>query len=285
MQGIQNFDTIISIDQNPIGHTIRSNVGTYTEVLDRMREFFAQLPEARAKGLISRHFSYNHKKGMCTGCWGLGYKRVEMFFLPSVKVPCQECNGLRLNPLSLEVKYGGKNFGQYLNSTVNEVRLAFENFPRIIRIIDTLIDVGLGYLKLGQEMVTLSGGEAQRIKLSRELAKRARGKTLYVMDEPTIGLHSDDIQKLLKVLHRLVDKGHTMVIIEHNLDMIKNADTSSTSVPAPARKEAMSCLPALQKNSPDAKSPLQPGISLRAISSQEYVKYECQPEDEHIDSY
>ncbi len=224
VQGIQNFDTIISIDQNPIGHTVRSNVGTYTEVLDRMREFFAKLPGARAKGLLSRHFSYNHKKGMCTGCWGLGYKRVEMFFLPPIKVPCEECSGLRLNPVSLEVKYDGKNFGQYLDSTVNEARLAFENFPRITRILDTLIGVGLGYLKLGQEMVTLSGGEAQRIKLSRELAKRARGKTLYIMDEPTIGLHSDDIQKLLKVLHRLVDKGHTMVIIEHNLDMIKNAD-------------------------------------------------------------
>jgi excinuclease ABC subunit A len=224
VSGIGHFDKIISIDQNPIGHTVRSNVGTYTEVLDRMREFFAKLPAAQSRGLITRHFSYNHRKGMCTNCWGLGYKRVEMFFLPPVKVPCDECGGLRLNPLSLEVEYKGKNFGQYLNATVNEARLAFENFPRITRILDTLIDVGLGYLKLGQEMATLSGGEAQRIKLSRELAKRALGKTLYVMDEPTIGLHSSDIQKLLKVLHRLVDKGHTMIIIEHNLDIIKNAD-------------------------------------------------------------
>jgi excinuclease ABC subunit A len=161
---------------------------------------------------------------MCTACWGMGYRKVEMHFLPPVRVVCEECHGLRLNPISLEVQYQGKNFGQYLNCTVDEARVVFQNHPRIIRILDTLIAVGLGYLKLGQEIVSLSGGEAQRIKLSRELAKRSTGKTLYLLDEPTTGLHSDDIKKLLAVLHKLVDKGNTVVMIEHQLDMIKNAD-------------------------------------------------------------
>lgn len=224
VSGIEHFDKIISIDQNPLGHTIRSDVGTYVEVLARMREFFAALPAAKMRGLQTKHFSYNHRRGMCTACWGLGYRRVEMHFLPPVRVVCEECKGLRLNPVSLEVMYGGKNFGQYLDYTVDEARIAFQNHPRITRILDTLIAVGLGYLKLGQEVVSLSGGEAQRIKLSRELAKRSTGKTLYLLDEPTTGLHSDDIKKLLQVLHKLVDKGNTMIIIEHNLDVIKNAD-------------------------------------------------------------
>jgi excinuclease ABC subunit A len=222
--GIDHFDKVISIDQNPLGHTVRSDVGTYVEVLARMRDFFVTLPAAKTRGLQTKHFSYNHRRGMCTSCWGLGYRRVEMYFLPTVKVVCEDCKGLRLNPVSLEVTYAGKNFGQYLDMTVDEARIAFQNHPRITRILDTLIAVGLGYLKLGQEIVSLSGGEAQRIKLSRELAKRSSGKTLYLLDEPTTGLHSDDINKLLKVLHTLVDKGNTMVIIEHNLDVIKNAD-------------------------------------------------------------
>ncbi len=224
VSGISNFDKVISIDQNPIGHTARSDVGTYVEVLSRMREFFATLPAARMRGLQPKHFSYNHRRGMCTSCWGMGYKKVEMHFLPAVKVVCEECHGMRLNPVSLEVTYQGKSFGQYLDSTVDEARIAFQNHPRIVRLLDTLIAVGLGYLKLGQEMASLSGGEAQRIKLSRELAKRSTGRTLYLLDEPTTGLHSDDINKLLKVLHHLVDKGNTMIIIEHNLDIIKNAD-------------------------------------------------------------
>lgn len=224
VKGISHFDKIISIDQNPIGHTARSDVGTYVDILGRMREFFASLPLARSKGLQGKHFSYNHRRGMCTACWGLGYKRVEMYFLPPIRVVCEDCHGLRLNPVSLEVTYAGKNFGQYLDMTVDEVRAVFQNHPRIIRPLDTLISVGLGYLKLGQEMASLSGGEAQRIKLSRELAKRSTGQTLYLLDEPTTGLHSDDIKKLLSVLQRLVDKGNTMVIIEHNLDIIKNAD-------------------------------------------------------------
>lgn len=224
VSGIHQIDKLLSIDQNPIGHTSRSDVGTYVEVLTRMREFFASLPLARAKGLEPKHFSYNHRRGMCTACWGLGYKRVEMHFLPAVEVTCEECQGMRLNPVSLEVLYSGKNFGQYLDMTVDQARAIFANHPRIIRILDTLIAVGLGYLKLGQQMATLSGGEAQRIKLSRELAKRSTGKTLYLLDEPTKGLHSDDIKKLLVVLNKLVDKGNTVVIIEHNTDMIKNAD-------------------------------------------------------------
>lgn len=222
--GIENFEKVISIDQNPIGHTSRSDVGTYVEVLTRMREFFTSLPLARTKGLQGKHFSYNHRRGMCTSCYGMGYKRIEMHFLPSIKIVCDDCNGLRLNPVSLEVTYSGKNLGQYLNSTIDELRIVFQNHPRITRILDTLISVGLGYLKLGQEMASLSGGEAQRMKLSRELAKRSTGKTLYLLDEPTTGLHSDDIHKLLGVLHKLVDKGNTMIIIEHNIDMIKNAD-------------------------------------------------------------
>ncbi len=224
VSGISHFDRLISIDQNPIGHTIRSDVGTYVEVFTRLREFFSQLPLAKVHGLLPQHFSYNHRKGMCSHCWGLGYRRIDMQFLPEVKVMCEACKGLRLNPLSLEVVYAGKNLGEYLNTTIDEIRAIFANHPRIIRILDTVISVGLGYLKLGQEMATLSGGEAQRIKLSRELAKRSSGKTLYLLDEPTTGLHPDDIKKLLSVIHKLVDKGNTMVVIEHQLDVIKNAD-------------------------------------------------------------
>lgn len=222
--GMQQFDKVICIDQNPLGHTVRSDVSTYSEVLTRIREFYAGLPQAAMRGLQPKHFSYNHKKGMCTACNGLGYCKVEMHFLPPIKVVCEDCKGMRLNPLSLEVTYAGKNLGQWLDSTVDEARKGFENHPRITRILDTLIAVGLGYLKLGQEIVSLSGGEAQRLKLSRELAKRSTGKTLYLLDEPTTGLHSDDINKLLKVLHKLVDKGNTMIIIEHNLEIIKNGD-------------------------------------------------------------
>lgn len=224
VRGLAQFDKVISIDQDPIGHTVRSDVGTYADVLPRLRDFFVMLPEARAKGLQPKHFSCNHRRGMCTACWGMGYKKVEMHFLPPVRVECEECQGLRLNPVSLGVKYLGKSFGEYLNMTVDQLRVIFQNHPRIIRILDTLIDVGLGYLKLGQESVSLSGGEAQRLKLSRELAKRSTGKTIYLLDEPTTGLHNDDILKLLQVLQRLVDKGNTMIMIEHHLDMIKNAD-------------------------------------------------------------
>lgn len=218
------FDKLIVIDQSPIGHTIRSDVGTYTDVLPILREFYSSLGASRVKGLQPRHFSYNHRRGMCTDCWGLGYKKVEMLFLPPVKVICDQCQGLRLNPITLSINYEGKNFGQLLEMSVTEARIQFSILPKVCRILDTLISVGLDYLKLGQEMVSLSGGEAQRIKLSRELARRGTGKTLYLLDEPTTGLHPDDIKKLLLLIHRLVDKGNTMVIIEHNLDIIKNAD-------------------------------------------------------------
>lgn len=224
ISGIYHFDRLITIDQNPIGLTARADVATYTEVLGPIREFFASLPQAKMRGLLPKNFSYNHLRGMCTNCWGMGYKKVEMHFLPSIRVECEECHGLRLNKMSLEVTYKEKNLGQLLQYTIDELRSLFENHPRICRILDTLIAVGLGYLQLGQEMASLSGGEAQRIKLSRELSKRSSGKTLYLLDEPTTGLHSDDIVKLLKVLHQLVDKGNTMIMIEHNLDMIKNAD-------------------------------------------------------------
>lgn len=218
------FNKLIVIDQNPIGHTVRSDVGTYSEVLPVLREFYASLAASRVKGLQPRHFSYNHRKGMCTNCWGLGYKKVEMLFLPPVRVVCDQCQGLRLNQLSLGVEYEGRNFGQLLDMTIDEARPRFEILPKARRILDTLISVGLGYLKLGQEMASLSGGEAQRMKLSRELARRGTGKTLYLLDEPTTGLHPDDIKKLLALLHRLVDKGNTILIIEHNLDMIHHAD-------------------------------------------------------------
>ncbi|MGK5594897.1 MAG: excinuclease ABC subunit UvrA [Parachlamydiaceae bacterium] len=224
VSGIGHFEKLLFIDQNPIGHTIRSDIATYTEILGPIRELFASLPEAKARGLQPKHFSYNHRRGMCTHCWGLGFKKVSMHFLPSVKVTCEECGGLRLNQLSLSVLFKEKSLGQLLNYTIDELSIFFANHPRIVRVLDTLIAVGLGYLKLGQEMVSLSGGEAQRIKLSRELSKRSRGKTLYLLDEPTTGLHSDDIAKLLQILHRLIDKGNTIIMIEHHIDMIKNAD-------------------------------------------------------------
>lgn len=218
------FDKLIIIDQNPIGHTVRSDVGTYTEILPILRDFYANLGLSRTKGFQPKNFSYNHRKGMCTHCFGLGYKKIEMLFMPPVKVTCEECFGLRLNPASLEVTYQGKNFGELLDSTVEEAYAFFDILPKAKRILETLISTGLGYLKLGQEIATLSGGEAQRTKLSRELAKRSTKKTLYLLDEPTTGQHPDDIVKLLGVLNKIVDKGNTMIIIEHNLDMIKNAD-------------------------------------------------------------
>lgn len=221
---MEPFDKLIIINQDPIGTTARSDVGTYVDLLPKLREFYAALGASRTRGLQPKHFSYNHRQGMCTTCWGMGYKKVEMLFLPPVKIVCDQCQGLRLNPLSLTVEYEGKNFGNILDLTVDQARLQFSILPKACRILDTLISVGLGYLKLGQEMASLSGGEAQRMKLSRELSRRASGKTLYLLDEPTTGLHSEDIKKLLHVLHRLVDKGNTMVIIEHNLDMIRNAD-------------------------------------------------------------
>lgn len=221
-QGV--FDKLIVIDQDPLGHTVRSDLGTYVNLLSHLREFYASLALARRKGLQPSHFSYNHRKGMCTACFGLGYKKVEMLFLPPVKIACDVCKGLRLNPSSLEVTYQEKNFGHLLAMSVEQARAFFPLLPKVCQILDTLIACGLGYVTLGQEVISLSTGEAQRIKLSAELAKRSSGKTLYLLDEPTTGLHAEDILKLLTVLQQLVDKGNSMVVIEHNIDVINNCD-------------------------------------------------------------
>jgi excinuclease ABC subunit A len=218
------FDKLIAIDQTPLGQTNRADVTTYTEMSAPLRALFASLPAAHIKGLQPKHFSANHRKGMCPVCFGLGTKSVQLQFLPPVKVPCDTCQGFRLNPLSLEVRFKEKNFGEILAMTVIEAKQFLGAIPKIAKLLDILISVGLGYLKLGQEIASLSGGEQQRIRLSRELARRSSGKTLYLFDEPTIGLHSDDIAKLLPIFHALVDRGNTLILIEHNLDIIAHAD-------------------------------------------------------------
>lgn len=222
--GLKRFDKVISIDQNPIGTTVRADVATYTEVLTPIRSFFSSLPLARAKGLQPRNFSYNHKQGMCKTCWGLGYKVIDLQFMPAVKVECESCLGFKLNPMSLEVTYHSKHLGQVLDLTIDEALLFFSEIPKIRRKLEMIIQVGLGYLKLGQEIQTLSGGEAQRIRLSRELSKRSTGKTMYLIDEPTTGLHFEDISKLIQIFHQLVDKKNTIILIEHNQEVIANAD-------------------------------------------------------------
>lgn len=224
VSGAEYFDKILCIDQNPIGHTIRADVSTYVDLLTPLRGFYSKLPLAETKGLQPRHFSYNHKKGMCKTCYGLGYKHIELQFLPPVKVGCEACLGLRLNPLSLQVKYKEKNLGELLKMTVEEAKEHMPPIPKLLKIVEVLEQVGLSYLELGQEITTLSGGEAQRLRLSRELIKRSTGKTLYLFDEPTIGLHSDDIKKLVAIFHKLVDQGNTVIIIEHNLDVLAQAD-------------------------------------------------------------
>lgn len=218
------FEKIITMDQSPIGQTSRADVSTYSEIQPLIRAFYASLPLAAAKGLQPRHFSPNHLRGMCRNCWGLGYKMIDLQFLPAVRVTCDACQGCRLNPISLEVRYKGKHLGDVLQMPVEEALNWFSALPRIVKKLQTLIDVGLPYLQLGQELNSLSGGEAQRLRLSRELSKRESGNTLYLIDEPTVGLHSEDILKLLKIFHTLADKKNTLVIIEHNLDVIVNAD-------------------------------------------------------------
>jgi len=219
------FNKLIVLDQNPLGQTSRSDVSTYVDLLSPLRQLFASIPDAKAKGLQAKHFSFNHRRGMCPSCYGIGTKAIQLQFLPAVKMPCEACKGYRLNPLSLTIHFKGKHLGQILQMNVQEAREFLDAFPKIVKILDTLIAVGLDYLQLGQEISTLSGGEQQRIRLSRELAKRSTGKTLYLFDEPTIGLHSDDIVKLLKIFHELVDRGNTLVLIEHNLDVMASADT------------------------------------------------------------
>jgi excinuclease ABC subunit A len=224
IQGVRNIDKAIHIDQSPIGRTPRSNPATYSKAFDLIRSIFAATPEARAFGYKPGRFSFNVPGGRCDACDGDGVKRVEMHFLPDVYVPCEVCRGHRYNEATLRVTYRGHSIADVLDLTVRQALVLFEAFPKLRRVLQTLSDVGLTYIKLGQPAPTLSGGEAQRVKLSRELSKRATGRTLYVLDEPTTGLHFDDIQKLLEVLHRLVEAGNTVVVIEHNLDVIKSAD-------------------------------------------------------------
>ena len=222
--GIDNFDKIINIDQSPIGRTPRSNPATYTGVFTPIRELFASTPDAKARGYTAGRFSFNISGGRCENCGGDGIIQIEMHFLPDIYVPCDVCHGKRYNRETLEVKYKGKNINDVLEMTVEEACEYFKNIPKIYNKIKTLYDVGLGYIKLGQSATTLSGGEAQRVKLATELSKRSTGKTLYILDEPTTGLHTHDVAKLIAILQRLVSSGNTVVVIEHNLDVVKVAD-------------------------------------------------------------
>ena len=224
VDGHEHLDKVIAIDQSPIGRTPRSNPATYTKVFDPIRSLFAATTDARARGYKPGRFSFNVRGGRCEACQGAGQIRIEMHFLPDVFVTCDVCEGRRYNRETLEVHYKGLDIAQVLDLTVTQARDLFATVPKIVRVLDTLISVGLDYLHLGQPATTLSGGEAQRIKLSRELAKRATGRTLYLLDEPTTGLHFDDVRRLLAVLHALVDRGNTIIVIEHNLDVIKTAD-------------------------------------------------------------
>ncbi len=224
IRGLEHLDKVIVIDQSPIGRTPRSNPATYTGVFDYIRDVFAMTPEAKMRGYEKGRFSFNVKGGRCEACKGDGILRVEMHFLPDVYVPCEVCKGKRYNRETLQVKYKGKTIADVLDMTVEEALEFFENIPRIKRKLQTLYDVGLGYIKLGQSSTELSGGEAQRVKLATELSKRSTGKTIYILDEPTTGLHMADIHKLIKVLGKLVEGGNTVIVIEHNLDVIKTAD-------------------------------------------------------------
>ena len=222
--GLDQLDKVIDIDQSPIGRTPRSNPATYTGVFDMIRDLFAATPDAKARGYKKGRFSFNVKGGRCEACSGDGILKIEMHFLPDVYVPCEVCGGKRYNRETLEVKYKGKSIYDVLNMTVEEALKFFENVPSIRRKIQTLYDVGLSYIRLGQPSTELSGGEAQRIKLATELSKRGTGKTIYILDEPTTGLHFADVHKLIEILRRLSDSGNTVVVIEHNLDVIKTAD-------------------------------------------------------------
>ena len=224
IEGIDQLDKVINIDQSPIGRTPRSNPATYTGVFDLIRDLFAATTDAKTRGYKKGRFSFNVKGGRCEACSGDGILKIEMHFLPDVYVPCEVCKGKRYNRETLEVKYKGKNIYDVLNMTVEEACTFFENVPSIRRKMETLNDVGLSYLRLGQPSTTLSGGEAQRIKLATELSKRSTGKTVYILDEPTTGLHFADVHKLTEILRRLAADGNTVIVIEHNLDVIKTAD-------------------------------------------------------------
>ena len=222
--GIDNLDKVIAIDQSPIGRTPRSNPATYTGVFTDIRDLFASTADAKARGYKANRFSFNVKGGRCEACQGDGIVKIEMHFLADIYVPCDVCKGARYNRETLEVKYKGKNIYDVLEMTVEEGLEFFSSIPKIKRKLQTLYDVGLGYIKIGQPATTLSGGEAQRVKLSTELSRRSTGKTVYILDEPTTGLHTADVHKLIEVLHRLVDNGNSVIVIEHNLDVIKTAD-------------------------------------------------------------
>jgi excinuclease ABC subunit A len=224
VKGVENIDKVIDIDQSPIGRTPRSNPATYTGVFTAIRDLFAQTPEAKMRGYGKGRFSFNVKGGRCEACNGDGIIKIEMHFLPDVYVPCEICKGRRYNRETLEVKYKGKSIYDVLEMTVSEALEFFKNVPSITRQIQTLEDVGLGYIKLGQPSTQLSGGEAQRVKLATELSRRSTGKTVYILDEPTTGLHFYDIDKLIQVLQQFVEQGNTVIVIEHNLDIIKQAD-------------------------------------------------------------
>ena len=224
IKGLEQLDKVIDIDQRPIGRTPRSNPATYTGAFTPIRDWFAGLPEAKARGYKPGRFSFNVKGGRCEACQGDGVIKIEMHFLPDVYVTCETCKGARYNRETLEVKFKGKSIADVLDMTVEDAQTFFQAVPSIREKMDALMRVGLGYIKVGQQATTLSGGEAQRVKLSKELAKRSTGRTLYILDEPTTGLHFEDVRKLLEVLHELVDQGNSVVVIEHNLDVVKTAD-------------------------------------------------------------
>jgi excinuclease ABC subunit A len=221
---LEYLDKVINVDQAPIGRTPRSNPATYTGVFTDIRDLFSQLPEARVRGYKPGRFSFNVKGGRCEACFGDGIIKIEMHFLPDVYVPCEVCKGKRYNRETLEIRYKGKNVADVLDMTVDQAVEFFRPVPRIYHRLKTLQDVGLGYIRLGQPAPELSGGEAQRVKLATELSRRTNGRAFYLLDEPTTGLHMDDVNRLLQVLHRLVEAGNTVVVIEHNLDVIKTAD-------------------------------------------------------------
>jgi excinuclease ABC subunit A len=222
--GLDEIDKVIDIDQSPIGRTPRSNPATYTGTFDMIRDLFSKTPDAKIRGYQQGRFSFNVKGGRCESCRGDGVLKIEMHFLPDVYVPCEICKGKRYNRETLEVKYKGKSIADILQMNIEEAVEFFKAIPKIHRKLETLLEVGLGYIRMGQPATTLSGGEAQRVKLASELSKRSTGSTLYILDEPTTGLHFEDVRRLLAVLHRLVDQGNTVLVIEHNLDVIKTAD-------------------------------------------------------------
>ncbi len=224
LSGLEHLDKVISIDQSPIGRTPRSNPATYTNVFGHIRSLMAKTPEARMRGYKPGRFSFNVKGGRCEACSGDGQIKIEMHFLPDIYVTCEVCGGKRYDRETLQVRYKSLNIAEILALTVEQAREVFEHIPPVARILSTLDDVGLGYIRLGQPATTISGGEAQRVKLATELCKRSTGRTLYLLDEPTTGLHFEDVRKLLEVLHRLVEKGNTVIVVEHNLEVVKTAD-------------------------------------------------------------